>query len=149
MVKQYKEVKANPNKSGFIAAFTSPMLISGSADIYTTYASYTLKGNISFKLDTQGRFMAGGKLIFFYGLLTTSAKLYADLSQVSQGNAKILLLADFPDQVTLYTIKGKRLRRSTSRQTELLRRMTPASRSLIPASLSPHRFSQPPVVKSG
>ncbi|MFM7865059.1 MAG: hypothetical protein ACKPHU_12670, partial [Planctomycetaceae bacterium] len=43
----------------------------------------------------------------FYGLLTTSAKLYADLSQVSQGNAKILLLADFPDQVTLYTIKGK------------------------------------------
>jgi hypothetical protein len=95
VVKQYKKIKENPNQSGFLAAFTSPMLISASADIYTQYGSqYSIAGNIAFKLDTGGRFMAGGSLKFFGGIFTTSAKLYADLSEISKGNAKILLLVD-------------------------------------------------------
>ncbi|MEY3226396.1 MAG: hypothetical protein RLZZ536_1015, partial [Planctomycetota bacterium] len=51
--------------------------------------------------------MLGGKLKFFKGLLTASGKLYVDLSNVANGSAKVLLLADLPDQVQMLTLKGK------------------------------------------
>ncbi|MEN9554493.1 MAG: hypothetical protein RLZZ232_779, partial [Planctomycetota bacterium] len=107
VVKQYKEIKQNPNRAGFLAAFTSPMLITGQGDLFFKVAEKANKGQVIFKLDTQGRFMAGGKRIFFDGLLTASGKVYADLSQVAQGNAKIMMLIDAPEEFRMLTIKGK------------------------------------------
>ncbi|MFM7863139.1 MAG: hypothetical protein ACKPHU_02925, partial [Planctomycetaceae bacterium] len=83
------------------------MLITGQGDLFFKVAEKAKRGQVIFKLDTQGRFMAGGKRIFFDGLLTASGKVYADLSQVAQGNAKILMLIDAPDDFRMLTIKGK------------------------------------------
>jgi hypothetical protein len=51
--------------------------------------------------------MIAGKLKKFNGLLTTSTRLYLDLSDVASGNTKILLLDDIPDQAPIKVLKGK------------------------------------------
>jgi hypothetical protein len=105
---QYKKLKENPSQAGFTSAFTSPMLITGGAKLYTQYGSeYSVNGNVQFKIDTSGRMLIGGTLKFFGGLLTASAKLYLDLSQVAEGSARILFLSDVPDQAPMLITRGK------------------------------------------
>ncbi|MEI7701234.1 MAG: hypothetical protein WCK86_15650, partial [Planctomycetia bacterium] len=108
VIAQYRTIKTNPNQAGYAAAFTAPMLITGGAKIYSQYGSqYSINGDVQFKIDTAGRMLLGGKLYFFAGLLTTSAKLYLDLSQVADGGARILFLSDVPDQAPMLIAKGK------------------------------------------
>ena len=92
----------------FLAAFTSPMTITGSGRIYSSFLSQqTFNGQITIKLSTDGKFLIVGKLNFAADNISLSARLYADLSKVSSGQVVILFLADIPDQVRLLTIYGK------------------------------------------
>ncbi|NBV87825.1 MAG: hypothetical protein EBS01_16490, partial [Verrucomicrobia bacterium] len=105
---QWKAIQANPALNGFSAAFTQPMLIKGTAKVYSTYTSeFTFNGQVDLIISTDGKFLIKGQLNFIAGLLSVSAKLYADLSNVSNGAVTVLFLADLPDQVRLLTIDGK------------------------------------------
>ena len=90
------------------------MLITAKCTLYSQYTSqYLFNGDMGVKISTDGKFLAAGKLNFFSNptdntaLVSTTARLYADLSQILSGNAKILFLADIPDQSQLMVIKGK------------------------------------------
>ncbi|MEW6157129.1 MAG: calcium-binding protein, partial [Verrucomicrobiota bacterium] len=108
VVNQYNAVQANPNLGGFLAAFTQPMTITGSAKIFTAYASeQVFNGQVVLKFATDGKILIVGKLNFAADNLSISARLFADLSKIAEGSAKILFLADVPDQVRLLTMYGK------------------------------------------
>ncbi len=107
VVAQYKAIQANPNLGGFLAAFTSPMTIIGSADIYSIYTSQQLfNGQVTVEISTDGKFMVAGKLNFAGNKISISGKLYADLSKVASGDVTVLFLANIPDQVQLLTLDG-------------------------------------------
>ncbi|MCC6231170.1 MAG: hypothetical protein IT580_00900, partial [Verrucomicrobiales bacterium] len=106
--KQWLALRANPNLNGFTAAFTSPMVIKGSAKIFSIYTSQEVfNGQVDLIISTDGKFLITGKLNFASDLISVSGKLYADLSRVSSGAVTVLFLADVPDQVRLLTIDGK------------------------------------------
>ncbi|NOS68309.1 MAG: calcium-binding protein, partial [Verrucomicrobia bacterium] len=108
VVLQYNAVKANPNLGGFLAAFTAPMTITGSAKLFTIYASKeAFNGQVIIKISTDGKILIGGKLNFAADNISLSAKLYANLTKIASGNATVLFLADVPDQIRLLTIYGK------------------------------------------
>ncbi len=108
VVKQVQAIRANPGLSGFAAAFTSPLTITGGAKLFTIYTSKEVfNGEVLIKFSTDGKFFIAGKLNFAADKISLSAKLYADLSKVAQGNVTVLFLADIPDQVRLLTIQGK------------------------------------------
>ena len=108
VVAQYNEIQDNPNQAGFLAAFTEPMTITAGCTLYSQYTSqFLFNGQVQMEISTDGKFLAAGKLNFFNGIVSTTARLYADLSQIMSGNAKILFLADIPDQTQLMVIKGK------------------------------------------
>src|SRR6185369_503515 len=99
---QAKKLHDNPGMSGFAAAFTSPMVITGSAKIYTIYTSQQVfNGQVTVKISTDGKILIIGKMNFAADQISISGKLYADLSKISSGNATVLFLADVPDQVRL------------------------------------------------
>ncbi|MGD8418076.1 MAG: hypothetical protein PVH91_13540, partial [Pseudomonadales bacterium] len=104
---QFVQVKDNPSTNGFAAAFTSPMLIMGSAKIYSMYTSQQVfNGEVQLFLDTSGKFLIRGLLNFAGDNLSISGALYADFSNVSDGSVVVLFLADVPDQIRLLTIDG-------------------------------------------
>ena len=108
VVKQYRAIQADPSKNGFTAAFTSPMLITGGAKIFTIYASKeTFNGEIILRISTDGKILVIGKLNFAADNLSITGRLYADLSKIAAGEATVLFLADIPDQVQLLTIDGR------------------------------------------
>ena len=108
VISQYKSLKQNPNQVGFIAAFTSTMLISGGASLYSQYTSkYTFNGEVQIQLSTDGKFLVGGRLNYAYGLLNFTARLYADISNVGSGTVKILFLADIPSSPRFAVLAGK------------------------------------------
>jgi hypothetical protein len=111
VLNQYLAVQASPNKNGFAAAFTAPMLIKGSAKIYSIYTSQAVfNGQVSLIISTDGKILIGGQLNFLGSptpLVSVSGKLYADLSRIDTGNVVVLFLADVPDQVRLLSIDGK------------------------------------------
>ena len=108
VARQAKTLHDNPGQSGFAAAFTSPMMITGSAKIYTIYTSQEIfNGQVTVKISTDGKILIIGTLNFAHDLISISGRLYADLSKISSGNATVLFLADVPDQVRLLTIYGK------------------------------------------
>ncbi|HEX9569566.1 MAG TPA: hypothetical protein VF987_07795, partial [Rhodospirillales bacterium] len=108
VVTQFQLIKANPNLNGFTAAFTSPMIITGGAKIFSIYTSKELfNGEIVVRFSTDGKFLVIGKLNFAADNISISGKLYADLSKVASGDVTVLFLADIPDQVRLLTIHGK------------------------------------------
>ena len=108
VARQYLAIKQNPSRNGFTAAFTAPMTITGSAKIYTAYASEAVfNGQIILKVSTDGKILVAGKLNFAADNISMSGKLYADLSRISRGEATVLFLADIPDQVRILTIQGK------------------------------------------
>ncbi len=105
---QYRAIKANPSLNGFTAAFTAPMLITGGADIYSQFLSqFTFRGRVQIKISTDGKFLIVGQLLFLDGLLSMSAKLYANLSRIAEGDLTILFLADIPDDPKILTLYGK------------------------------------------
>ena len=105
---QYVAMKSNPSLPGFLAAFTSPMLIKGSAKIYTIYTSQQVfNGQVDLILSTDGKFLISGKLNFAADNITISGKLYANLSNVFNGDVTVLFLADIPEQARLLSIDGK------------------------------------------
>ena len=94
--------------SGFAAAFTAPMTITGSAKIYSIYTSQQVfNGQIIVKISTDGKILVVGKLNFAADNLSVSGRLYADLSHVATGNVTVLFLADIPDQVRVLTLYGR------------------------------------------
>ena len=108
VVDQYLAIQANPNQAGFLTAFTEPMTITAGAKLYSQYTSQdAFNGQVELRLSTDGKFLATGKLNFFDGALSTDAKLYANLSDIAQGNASVLLLADIPDEFRFLVIEGK------------------------------------------
>ncbi len=107
VVAQYKAILNNPGESGFLAAFTAPMEIIGSATVYSIYTSQQLfNGQVTVEFSTDGKFLVIGKLNFADNQLSISGKLYADLSRVASGSVTVLFLANIPDQVQLLTIDG-------------------------------------------
>ncbi|KPK77291.1 MAG: hypothetical protein AMJ79_03720, partial [Phycisphaerae bacterium SM23_30] len=108
VVQQYRAIQEGSAKSGFAAAFTSPMLITGSAKIFTIYTSKEVfNGEVMIKFSTDGKFLIAGKLNYANDKISISGKLYADLTKVEEGDVTVLFLADYPDQLRLLTIHGK------------------------------------------
>ncbi len=105
---QFLTLKANPSLNGFTAAFTQPLEIQGSADLFSIYTSQeSFNAQVQIIISTDGKFLIRGKLNFAANLLSVSATLYADLSKITDGRVVVLFLADLPDQVRLLTIEGK------------------------------------------
>ena len=105
---QAKSIANNPSQNGFFAAFTAPMVITGSARVYSLYTSQAVfNGQVIVKISTDGKFLIVGKLNFADNNVSISGRLYADLSRVASGDVVVLFLADIPDQVRLLTIHGK------------------------------------------
>ena len=97
VIQQYKDIKANPNMAGFLAAFTSPMIIYGSATIYSAYASQdAFNGRVEIQVSTDGKFYVYGTLNFAKNKISLGSRLYADLSKVASGSVKVLFLANIP-----------------------------------------------------
>ena len=75
---------------------------------FSAYISqFTFSGDIEIQIATDGKFLIRGQLTFCGGILSLSAKLYADLSQIDTGSVTILFLADIPDQFRFLVLKGK------------------------------------------
>ncbi|HEY9249312.1 MAG TPA: hypothetical protein VIO38_09285, partial [Rariglobus sp.] len=108
VLNQWAAIQANPSLNGFSAAFTQPMLIKGSGKVYSMYTSQELfNGQVDIIISTDGKFLITGKLNFLADQLSVSGKLYADLSNVANGEVTVLFLADLPDQIRLLTVDGK------------------------------------------
>jgi hypothetical protein len=114
VVTQYNIVKNNPGLNGFFAAFTSPMVITGSAKIFTIYTSMQVfNGQAIIKLSTDGKILIIGKLNFAADNISITGRLYADLSKIAAGEAAVLFLAEIPDlseisaDASLLSIYGK------------------------------------------
>ncbi|MEN9556606.1 MAG: hypothetical protein RLZZ232_2892, partial [Planctomycetota bacterium] len=111
---QVKQVKANPNIPGFLAAFISPMTITAQASISSTHlgSEDSFNGQVQMRLSTDGKLFAAGKFRFMNNRLVVEGKMYADLSQITKGNAKVLFLGrapvveDAPD-LRFLELKGK------------------------------------------
>ena len=108
-MKQARRSRPTRRMSGFLAAFTSPMLITGSRQdlLRSTRRRRSSTAQVILKISTDGKFLVIGKLNFAANNLSISGRLYADLSKVADGDATVLFLADIPDQVRLLTIYGK------------------------------------------
>ncbi len=108
VVQQYLRLEQNPDAPSFTAAFTSPMIIFGGATLYSQYLSqYLFNGEILLQIDTTGKILLTGKLNFLMGLISSTARMYADLGNIDEGAATILFLAKFPDQFDMITVKGE------------------------------------------
>ena len=145
VARQAKTLHDNPGQSGFAAAFTSPMVITGSAKIYTIYTSQQVfNGQVTVKISTDGKILIIGKLNFAADQISISGRLYADLSKISSGNATVLFLADIPDQVRLLTLYGKLkmgFTNASGEEDDVRRRRRPdgAGRGLDGADRGPRR----------
>ena len=87
VARQAKSISDNPDRDGFFAAFTSPMIITGSAKIYTIFTSQQVfNGQVILKISTDGKLLIIGKLNFAADNISISGRLYADLSKLATGN---------------------------------------------------------------
>src|SRR5204863_7261724 len=76
--------------------------------VFDTYLSkLTFHGDIDLLISTDGKILISGKLFFAADLVSVSAKLYADLSNITSGKAVVLFLSDVPDQIRLLSMDGK------------------------------------------
>ena len=97
VVDQYQSLKENPVAGGFFAAFLNPMVISGGAQMTLHPPKTTLHANVEVRLSTDGKLLVTGDLVLFDGLQRIPARIYADLSKIASGQAKLLLMAqDIP-----------------------------------------------------
>ncbi|MEI7700245.1 MAG: hypothetical protein WCK86_10635, partial [Planctomycetia bacterium] len=98
VVNQVRAVKANPNVPGFLAAFISPMTLTAQASISSTHlgSEDSFNAQVQLRLSTDGKMFAAGKFRFMNNRLVVDGRMYADLSQVTKGNAKVLFLGRAP-----------------------------------------------------
>ncbi len=83
-----------------------PMVIEGGATLYDAYAStdaFELTGNILF--DTTGKFEVSGTLTIGTAVSLQGA-IYANLSDVTDGQIQILAYLQFPSQAPIATVYG-------------------------------------------
>ncbi|MBF0452316.1 MAG: hypothetical protein HQK75_16560, partial [Candidatus Magnetomorum sp.] len=106
VLEQHITMKDSPGL-GFMAAFSSPMTITGSAKLYSRYLSQkTFNGVVGVKFSTDGKFYCEGALNFAADMINVKSKLYANLSKIQEGSAAVLLLAEVPSNVQILTIYG-------------------------------------------
>ena len=133
VARQWRLLRDNPALNGFTAAFTAPMTITGSAKLFTIYASeQVFNGQVIIKISTDGKFMIAGRLNFAADNISVSAKLYADLSKVASGEVTVLFLADVPDQVRVLTLYGRLKTGFRNATGEEVTFVVPADAPLIP-----------------
>ncbi len=97
-------------KSGttWATAFSQPMLIVGSAEIYSIYTSQQLfNAKVSLAFSTDGQILIEGQLNFADNQLSLGAYLYANLTQISSGTLNIMFLANIPQQIQIVQIYGQ------------------------------------------
>ena len=97
-------------KSGttWATAFSQPMLILGSATIYSIYTSQQLfNAKVSLAFSTDGQILIEGQLNFADNQLSLGAYLYANLTQISSGTLNIMFLANIPQQIQIVQIYGQ------------------------------------------
>lgn len=94
VVTQVQTLKQTPNVPGFLAAFTSPMTLTAQAAISSTYlgSAESFNGQVQLRLSTDGKLFASGKFRFMQNRLIIQGKMYADLTQVAAGNARVRFL---------------------------------------------------------
>ena len=63
-----------------------------------------LNGQVGFKLSSDGKFYAEGKLNFLADMITLSVKMYGNISKIFLGSASVLLLAEAPTQLPVLTL---------------------------------------------
>jgi hypothetical protein len=114
VVRQVKTLKANPNVPGFLAAFTSPFMITARATLSSTHlgSAESFNASVELRISTDGRMYATGLFRFMNNRLVVQAKIYADLSRILSGNARVLFLGNAPfledaPDVRLLVLKGK------------------------------------------
>ena len=147
VINQAKAVAANPSIGGFLAAFTSPMILLGSATVFCRSSPRIVNGSVTLRTRRQRQILLTGQLNFLDNQLSISAKLYADLSRLSSGTATILFLATVPSQAAVLQVDGacgwvwraSRGRRSTSARS---RRRSPHPK---PRWTAPRRRRDEPV----
>ena len=151
VARQAKTLHDNPGQSGFAAAFTSPMMITGSReDLLDLHVAGGLQ-RPGDRQDLDRRQVPDRRQAELRG--TTRSRSAAGSTptsrKISSGNVTVLFLADIPDQVRLLTIYGKlkmgfrtpsgeevdvRRRRRTRRRRPRARRRRPRTSSTRRAS---------------
>ena len=110
-IAQYKAIKEGTQGGDFLAAFRSPILISGGAQIQFHTPGEVLKANAEVRLsidpnvdenfNSKGlpkvKILLTGDLILFGGLQRCPVRMFANLTELEQGRAKIIMMAqDIP-----------------------------------------------------
>ncbi len=88
--------------------FSKPMLIVGSAVVYSIYTSQLLfNAKVSLAFSTDGQILIEGQLNFADNQLSLGAYLYANLTQISSGGLNIMFLAQVPQQLQILVLYGQ------------------------------------------
>ncbi len=110
-IAQYKAIKEGGQSSDFLAAFRSPILISGGAQIQFHTPADVLKANAEVRISIdpnvdedfnskglpQVKILLTGDLILFGGLQRCPVRMFANLTELQQGRAKFIMMAqDIP-----------------------------------------------------
>ncbi|MFO0878227.1 MAG: hypothetical protein U0840_12825 [Gemmataceae bacterium] len=111
VIAQYNSLKENPVAGGFLAAFRNPLLISGGGQIVFHTPESVLKINAEVRISVDPnldenfvplglpkvKLLLTGDILLFGGLQRSPARIFADLSKIEDGTAKLLLMAqDIP-----------------------------------------------------
>ncbi|MBC8505088.1 MAG: tandem-95 repeat protein, partial [Chloroflexi bacterium] len=108
VLNQYNAMGGGDNPLGFLAAFVSPMIITGGGKIFSNYANKnTFNGEVQIQISTDGKFMAAGRLNFAAEMVSITGRIYADVSNVLAGRATVLFLGDIPEQFRFMVVEGK------------------------------------------
>ncbi|MEQ2009497.1 MAG: hypothetical protein ABMA26_22165, partial [Limisphaerales bacterium] len=106
--KQWKTLQNTPTPLGFFSAFLAPMVIKGSATIYTNYTTSTVfNGQVDVFISTDGKILLRGTLNFLSNQLSVSGTIYIDMSGIRQGRADVFVLLALPAQYKLFSVYGK------------------------------------------
>ena len=86
----------NASGDGNSSVWDQPMVITAAVTLYSSYVSpQALNGTVMVKLDTEGRILLIGELLFGGGSLKLDAKMYADLTQVESANFSFSFYASY------------------------------------------------------
>ena len=100
--------QAKNQASGQPTGFGGPITFTGSAKLYSLFISeYTINAQITIKISTEGKILILGTVNIAGGAISMTARLYADLSQIASGAARVLFLADMPDTPQIVTLYGE------------------------------------------
>ncbi|MCD8483507.1 MAG: hypothetical protein LR015_13115 [Verrucomicrobia bacterium] len=101
-------VTQHNNQSGgdFWAAFSANMRIEGGATLFSMYTSeLVFRADVDILISTDGKFLINARGVFADNL-SLGFRLYANLTEVKDGDVTILFLSDLPAEEPLMTIFG-------------------------------------------